>query len=100
VREIRPPGSVRGVLSNEHSYRDSPREWSQRSSRLFLPPELADEGLEGRREKEPEAGHANHTEMFLETTPGFGADALLFGADRDPAVLAHSFEGSCLFLQT
>src|SRR5258705_13321009 len=22
VREIRPPGSVRGVLSNEHSYRD------------------------------------------------------------------------------
>ena len=40
----------------------SPREWSQRSSRLFLPAELADEGVEGRREKEPEAGHANHTE--------------------------------------
>jgi hypothetical protein len=31
VRESRPPGSVRGVLSNGHSYRDSPREWSQRS---------------------------------------------------------------------
>src|SRR5258708_15127229 len=39
-----------------------PREWSQRSSRLFLPAELADEGVEGRREKEPEASHANHTE--------------------------------------
>ena len=24
MREICPPGSVRGVLSNEHSYRDSP----------------------------------------------------------------------------
>src|SRR3979490_3414592 len=24
VRESRPPGSVRGVLSNEHPYRDSP----------------------------------------------------------------------------
>jgi hypothetical protein len=30
--------------------------------RLFLPAELADEGVEGRREKELEAGHANHTE--------------------------------------
>src|SRR5258707_1408129 len=51
VRESRSPGSVRGVLSNGHSYRDSPREWSQRSSRLFLPAELADEGVESRREK-------------------------------------------------
>jgi len=31
VRESRTPGSVRGVLSNGHSYRDSPREGSQRS---------------------------------------------------------------------
>jgi hypothetical protein len=34
VREIRPPGSVRGVLSNEHSYRDSPN-----LLRLLSPPQ-------------------------------------------------------------
>jgi hypothetical protein len=31
VRESRPPGSVRGASSNGCPYRDSPREWSQRS---------------------------------------------------------------------
>src|SRR5258708_18062879 len=34
VREIRPPGSVRGALSNEHSYRDSPNLTSGRSEGL------------------------------------------------------------------
>ena len=31
-------------------------------------------------------------EMFLETAPCFGANALLFGADRDPTIFAHPFE--------
>src|SRR5258708_9667400 len=31
-------------------------------------------------------------EMFLETAPCFGANALLFGADREPTVFPHSFE--------
>src|SRR5580704_1144924 len=31
MRESRPPGSVRGASSNGCPYRDSPREWSQRS---------------------------------------------------------------------
>jgi hypothetical protein len=54
---------TQGIRSRNGKNRTlSPREWSQRSSRLFLPAELADEGVEGRREKEPEAGHANHTE--------------------------------------
>ena len=31
-------------------------------------------------------------EMFLETTPRLGANALLFGPNRDPSVFPHSLE--------
>jgi hypothetical protein len=31
-------------------------------------------------------------EMFLESASCFGANALLFSADRDPTVFPHSFE--------
>jgi hypothetical protein len=31
-------------------------------------------------------------EMFLESSSCFGANALLFGSDRDPTVFPHTFE--------
>jgi hypothetical protein len=53
----------KGIRSRNGKNRTlTPREWWQRSSRLFLPAELADKGVEGRSEKQAEAGHADHSE--------------------------------------
>ena len=37
--------------------------WAIRCGSAFLLTDLADEGVEGRSEKQPEAGHADHSEQ-------------------------------------
>jgi len=52
---------------------------------LSLPAKLADEGVEGRREKKPEASHTDHSEEHggSKGLPHFGAGTCRHGERRD-----------------